>query len=114
MGLDMYLYSGDDQVGYWRKANAIHRWFVANVQDGKDDCGSYPVTREQIGNLLELVERVLEYPSMASTLLPTRAGFFFGSTEYGEWYMSDLEDTRETLRDVLNLHQTEFTYYASW
>ena len=21
------------EVGYWRKANAIHRWFVENVQD---------------------------------------------------------------------------------
>jgi hypothetical protein len=24
-------------VGYWRKANAIHRWFVEHVQDGNDD-----------------------------------------------------------------------------
>ena len=27
-------------VGYWRKANAIHDWFVKNIQDGKDNCGS--------------------------------------------------------------------------
>jgi hypothetical protein len=26
------------EAGYWRKANAIHRWFVDNVQDGNDDC----------------------------------------------------------------------------
>ena len=25
-------------VGYWRKANAIHNWFVQNVQDGRDEC----------------------------------------------------------------------------
>ena len=30
-----------EEAGYWRKANAIHRWFVENVQDGKDDCGEY-------------------------------------------------------------------------
>ena len=23
-----------EDVGYWRKANAIHKWFVDNVQDG--------------------------------------------------------------------------------
>ena len=28
----------DEEVGYWRKANAIHKWFVDNVQDGNDDC----------------------------------------------------------------------------
>jgi hypothetical protein len=25
-------------VAYWRKANAIHSWFVQNVQDGVDEC----------------------------------------------------------------------------
>ncbi len=25
-------------IGYWRKANAIHNWFVQHVQDGKDEC----------------------------------------------------------------------------
>ena len=25
-------------VGYWRKANAIHNWFVQNVQDNRDEC----------------------------------------------------------------------------
>lgn len=27
-----------EEVGYWRKANAIHGWFVDNVQKGNDDC----------------------------------------------------------------------------
>ena len=27
-------------VGYWRKANAIHNWFVENVQKYDDDCGT--------------------------------------------------------------------------
>ena len=26
-------------VAYWRKFNALHNWFVNNIQDGKDDCG---------------------------------------------------------------------------
>src|SRR4051812_47458722 len=48
-----------ERVGYWRKANAVHKWFVENVQDGKDDCGSYYVSREQIGELLDATRRVL-------------------------------------------------------
>ena len=60
MGLDMYLFktqSGkcepdiNDEIGYWRKANEIHKWFVDKVQNGVDDCGIYPVSKE---NLIEL------------------------------------------------------------
>ena len=29
------------EVLMWRKANAIHNWFVQNVQKGVDDCGVY-------------------------------------------------------------------------
>lgn len=28
-------------VGYWRKANAIHGWFVKHVQGGKDECQAW-------------------------------------------------------------------------
>jgi len=32
----------EENVGYWRKANHIHAWFVENVQNGVDDCkGNY-------------------------------------------------------------------------
>lgn len=48
-----------EQVGYWRKANAIHRWFVQNVQGGVDDCGTYIVTREQLEQLKATCEQVL-------------------------------------------------------
>ena len=47
------------ELGYWRKANQIHNWFVNNVQDGKDDCGCYPVSKEQIEELLDTCREVL-------------------------------------------------------
>ncbi len=46
-------------VGYWRKANQIHNWFVENVQGGVDDCGHYPVTIAQLEKLLGVVNKVL-------------------------------------------------------
>lgn len=49
-----------DRVGYWRKANAIHNWFVNNVQNGKDDCGTYPVHRNRLEELLQLCTKVLK------------------------------------------------------
>ena len=49
-----------EEVAYWRKANAIHQWFVENVQDGDDDCGEYEVSREQLEELLTTVNKVLK------------------------------------------------------
>ena len=47
MGLDMWLIkkqkSKGVEVAYWRKANAIHGWFVYNIQDGVDDQNEYYV-----------------------------------------------------------------------
>ena len=36
-----------EEVGYWRKANQIHNWFVKNVQKDQDDCKEYRVDYEQ-------------------------------------------------------------------
>ena len=33
-------------IGYWRKANAIHNWFIQNVQNGKDECEKADVSLE--------------------------------------------------------------------
>jgi hypothetical protein len=46
-------------VAYWRKANAIHQWFVKNVQNGVDDCGSYYVEREQLIALRAECEKII-------------------------------------------------------
>lgn len=48
------------EAAYWRKANAIHNWFVNNVQDGEDDCKEYYVDREKLQALLDLCKQVLK------------------------------------------------------
>jgi hypothetical protein len=49
-----------EQVGYWRKANQIHNWFVKNIQDGVDDCNYHrEVTEEDLNELLDICKRVL-------------------------------------------------------
>lgn len=99
---------------YWRKANAIHDWFVKNVQEGVDDCGSYYVSREQIAELRDLVLEVLA--SRDAKKLPPKAGFFFGSTEVDDWYWQDLQATADGLGKVLEEFpdQWEFEYHSSW
>lgn len=105
------------RAAYWRKANAIHQWFVANVQDGKDDCSEYFVSREQLESLLELCERIIADPKLAKEQLPTTSGFFFGSTEYDEYYLQDIEYTATRLKRILAeeaFAKADFYYQASW
>lgn len=139
MGLDHGLLRGDQcgttwgeifdselTVVEWRKANAIHRWFVENVQDGRDDYRRYPVTAERLRELLSRLDAVLAVGSIdraglealedaeavetAKRLLPTVEGF------YGETYVRQLRHTRDTLEPVLHPTPDDqvFTYWSSW
>ena len=105
-----------EQVGYWRKANHIHNWFVDNVQNGVDDCDYHrEVTKRDLEDLLVVCNEVLCNPDLAESLLPTSSGFFFGSTEYDEYYMSDIKETIDIITKVLETtdFEKEMIYYVS-
>jgi hypothetical protein len=100
---------------YWRKANAIHKWFVDNVQDGEDDCKEYYVDSAQLKQLLDLTTAVLADHSKAPELLPAQSGFFFGGTDYDKYYFDDLEYTKKELEQLLaNDDNGEYYYNSSW
>jgi hypothetical protein len=103
------------EIGYWRKANAIHEWFVQNVQQGEDDCRSYSVSREELAELKNLCEKVLADKSLAKELLPPTSGFFFGSTDVDEGYFDDLRNTVEIVDRALTLPDSWWIeYQSSW
>ena len=102
----------DEEIGYWRKANAIHKWFVDNVQEGNDDCKNYEVSIEELEKLLKLCESIKEKAKIddegniinaeeIASILPTESGFFFGSTDYDKYYMEDIDYTIKMLKEVL-------------
>ena len=110
-----------EQVGYWRKANAIHKWFVENVQGGRDECQESYVSEEQLLELKSLCEQVLADTSLAHELLPSASGFFFGSTEYGEYYFEDVKNTVKIIDEILKEKEpgqdylpSDILYHASW
>ena len=109
----------EEEIGYWRKANQIHNWFVNNVQNGNDNCGTYYVGVEQLEELSENCKAVLADHSKADKLLPTQPGFFFGETEYDEYYFDQLEETDEIIDGILtemkeNDTRYRFYYESSW
>ena len=134
----------EEEIAYWRKANAIHNWFVENVQEGADDCDTYYVDESKLKELVDICKKIIsttvlidgkvkngqrledgewidiledgklvEDVSIAEELLPTTSGFFFGSTEYDEYYIQDLKETVEMLEPYLE-KGGDFYYHASW
>jgi len=111
-------------VGYWRKANAIHNWFVESLQDGEDKCEKVFVPVQAMMELVSICESLLvnRDPEQAAEQLPTSDGFFFGSTDYDEYYWDQLESTVEQLKpliewmqsDAANVLVWDFYYQASW
>jgi hypothetical protein len=108
-----------EKVGEWRKANHIHYWFVKNCQGGVDECQMSIVNKSQLEKLLAICAEIINNKNDESLLkkLPTRSGFFFGSTSYDEGYFEDIEYTIQVLKDVLN--NTDFDkeiilYQSSW
>jgi len=140
----------EEQIGYWRKANHIHKFFVDNVQEGEDDCEDYPVYLEHIKDLLDRCKKVVESfqnsekttvkvkngwnqegdtycnvevftnTKVAQELLPCSSGFFFGGTEYDEYYLGQTIETIEMLEEILKENNNdeflteEYYYTASW
>lgn len=126
--IDVHLHKVNsiiEYAGYWRKANAIHKWFVDNVQGGNDNCEQHWVSKEQLKELLDTVNTVLASIKIenglivntetAEELLPTQSGFFFGGTDYDEYYTQYLLDTKEILERALEDDRDgDYYYQSSW
>ena len=103
------------KVGYWRKQNAIHKWFVNNCQNGEDDCRESYVGRDRLTELRDLCIKVQANHLEADELLPTESGFFFGGTEYDEWYFEGLAYTITLIDKLLTMPDDwDFYYQSSW
>jgi hypothetical protein len=132
-----------EQVGYWRKFNALHNWFVQNCANGVDDCKEMYVNSEEIKELLDTLKKVKDLLDKApkrktsvvvgwkggkditeeidvydvdeklEDLLPTTSGFFFGGIEYDEYYYDQVCKTI-TLLEELSQEGSDIYYEASW
>lgn len=129
MGLDMSLYafpSGvkpsydrDDrsELAYWRKANAIHNFFIEWRGRGEYRNGEFlKIYPEDLHNLRERCVTVLANHDEAPHMLPTTSGFFFGS-EYDGWYFNDLEETIKHVDKIFEegwFDECDVYYEGNW
>lgn len=102
------------EVAYWRKFNALHGWFVKNIQGGVDDCGYYELTKENLQSCLANLKETLI--SQDSGKLEPVEGFFFGSNETNEWYWTDIEKAVSTISALIetDFEKKRLFYHSSW
>lgn len=116
MGLDMYLTDRQgNELGYWRKANAIHGYIVRTAGENVDNCQKIKLSRYALQTLRSHCLMVLQDISKAKELLPPTEGFFFGSYEIDNWYVEDLKETVKIIDKALSeTRKRTFIYQASW
>ena len=104
------------EMGYLRKANQVFNWIEREVAD-IGNCEPLQMTKRDVQLLEATVYVTLKYPGTARRLLPTREGFFFGDTGYGESYFADLEETERIcarILDEVDFDNQDVWFYAWW
>ena len=109
-------------VGYWRKFNALHNYIVQNYADGIDQCQSIYLNKDNIQEIRNICFRIITDPKQATSLMPCAQGFFFGSQEYDEDYLVNVEDTLHLFNKILVFFEQldkhnfnyDLVYEASW
>ena len=108
-----------EEIGYFRKVN-----FLVSFFNYEENCELKEITYEEVKWLKTACETVLDaytdsegwrnredadaydyedepWEDVADSYLPTQEGFFFGSTDYDEYYISDVREVKEWCEKVL-------------
>jgi hypothetical protein len=108
--LDSFV-SGEDM--YYRKVNFLYAYFADRLEG--EQC---IVTLDDCKKIIKYAETILETKDIdiAKKLLPTQSGFFFGSTEYDDYYFEDVRDVLEQFSEYIDdwTDDTIGWVYFSW
>ena len=112
---------------YFRKVNFLFAYFQ-NKGKLMDEYYAF-VEKEDVEDIISKCEKILAakkdntwlnedetIEEFAASLLPTQSGFFFGSTDYDEYYFDDVKDCLRQMKQYLKLFKDEGTGYVifSW
>lgn len=148
MKVENPVISVEEEVAYWRKANQINKFFMKRDIDGEGRQAKVDINDlkellricKRLKRELKLIDgkihtgtkyskeggveemyadgKIIANKELAEELLPTEAGFFFGSTDYDEWYYKQIVETIPVLEKIISEHNDaydmEYSYYASW
>lgn len=103
-------------------------WYI-DLEDGSpaftNDKTNYGLKTSDGWTQLYIFGKTITNAEEIAELLPTQGGFFFGSTDYDEWYLDDIDNTIEQLENIIadydadvesgiNSYDIDYVYRASW
>ena len=98
---------------YYRKVNCLYAYFSDRLEN--EQC---LVTKADVEDIIDRASKVLlaHDEEVSAELLPTQSGFFFGSTEYDEYYYDDIADVYKQFTKYLEdwTDDTIGWVYFSW
>ena len=101
MGLDIWFMKKTcKEVGYFRKVNFLVKYFEELGFDVENQI-PFQISKENVIDLLNRCNAVLNDNSTAEILLPTRSGFFFGDTDYNEYYFDNVKEVKKFIEETL-------------
>lgn len=101
MGLDLYFNKvKHTEIGYFRKVNFLVSFFEHQLGQEIENLRNVRIDREDAEELLKRCDEVLKDHSKAEELLPTCPGFFFGGTEYDDYYFDDVQSVKDYVKDT--------------
>ena len=113
--------------GYFRKVNFLLPFFGYT-----ENCEDKEISRGELEGLVEACAKILaaydqrereddddyegdRWEDLADCYLPTESGFFFGSTDYDEWYISDVRKAKEWAEKLLaDLNEKDIVIMNYW
>ncbi|RAP49219.1 MAG: hypothetical protein BZ138_08055 [Methanosphaera sp. rholeuAM270] len=120
MGLDQWINyitdDGDVHEFYYRKENWLRNWMEENTMlNSESNCEKIVIHPTQINELHQACEQVLDNHELADELLPTQCGFFYGSTDYDEWYFEGVELVKNHMEEIMNMEENVLIVtYEDW
>ena len=114
MGLDIYMKTKNNEK-YYRKVNFLVQFVQSKMDHQMEDCEHVPLTIEQLTDLQDKCKKVLDDHSKANDLLPTCSGFFFGGTNYDEYYFQEVQQVYDDVSELLGeMKEGETATFWAW
>jgi len=108
---EIYNTKPGEEILYYRKVNFLVPFFEDSVLQEEVGFILSSVYKYKVKDLIDSCEKVLKNRKKASEILPTEEGFFFGSTEYDDYYFECVQEVLNNFKELLKDFEEDCKYY---
>lgn len=109
----------DNRKYYFCKVNCLYGYALDSDLFEDDGCLA-TFDHDNMVDILDRAKEILSQPTKeeqlekGEELLPTQSGFFFGSTDYNDYYLRDIEEVRDKFEVMVKEWDDAYVVIFSW